>query len=99
MPERFIRGLARAKWAILLGWLAITAASMLLLPDLAAIVRQTEQKFVPADSESVVAKNLLERINPETTTKSSAILVYSREGGMTDQDRAWLKAKAADLRA
>lgn len=99
MLERFIRGLARAKWAILLAWLAIAAVSVLALPDLASIVRQTEQKFVPADSESVVAKNLLTRINPESTTKSSAILVYSREGGMTGQDRAWLKAKAAEIAA
>ncbi|QHW33325.1 MMPL family transporter [Paenibacillus rhizovicinus] len=97
MLERFIRGLARAKWAILLGWLAIAAVAVLALPDLASIVRQTEQKFVPADSESVVAKNMLARINPESTTRSSAILVYSREGGMNDQDRAWLKAKASEL--
>ncbi|WP_219838610.1 MMPL family transporter [Paenibacillus sp. R14(2021)] len=97
MTERIIRGLARAKWAIVLAWLAIAVASVLALPDLAAIVRQTEQKFIPADSESVVAKNMLERINPETTLKSSAILVYSREGGMTDADRTWLETKAAEL--
>ncbi|SDW42838.1 efflux RND transporter permease subunit [Paenibacillus sp. CF384] len=97
MSERIVRGIARAKWAVLIGWLVITVASMFALPDLAAIVRQTEQKFIPADSESVVAKQLMERINPETTTKSSAILVYSREGGMTAQDRDWLKAKAAEL--
>ncbi|RAP77330.1 MMPL family transporter [Paenibacillus montanisoli] len=97
MTERFIRGLARAKWVVLIGWLAIAVASMLALPDLAAIVRETEQKFIPADSDSVVAKQLMERINPETTTKSSAILVYSREGGLTEQDRDWLKGKAEEL--
>ncbi|MBM7566812.1 MMPL family transporter [Paenibacillus sacheonensis] len=97
MTERFIRGLARAKWLILLGWLAIAAISMLALPDLGSIVRQTEQKFIPTDSESVVAKSMLDRINPESTTKSSAILVYSRDGGLTDEDRTWLKAKAAEL--
>ncbi|SFJ01642.1 putative drug exporter of the RND superfamily [Paenibacillus sp. UNC496MF] len=97
MTEKFVRGIARARWAVLLGWLAITVASVLFLPNLADIVRQTEQKFVPSDSESVIAKRMLEQINPEATTKSSAILVYSRDGGLTGQDRAWLKAKAAEL--
>lgn len=99
MTERFFRGIARAKWLVLLGWLAITVASMLALPDLGAIVKQTEQKFVPADSESVVAKGMLERINPDAATRSSAILVYSRDGGLNDGDREWLKAKAAEIAA
>ncbi|MCQ6559596.1 MMPL family transporter [Paenibacillus mendelii] len=97
--ERFVRGLARAKWVVLIIWLAVTAAAMFGLPDLQGIVRQTEQKFIPADSESVVAKQLLERIDPESTPKSSAIIVYSRAEGLTDSDRSWLKDKASELSA
>ncbi|AZN42869.1 MMPL family transporter [Paenibacillus albus] len=97
MTERFIRGLAKAKWAIIIGWLVITVVSVLTLPNLQSIVRQTEQKFIPANSESVVAKQILERINPETTVKSSAIIVFSRENGLTEQDRSWLKAKVDEL--
>ncbi|WP_274649334.1 MMPL family transporter [Paenibacillus humicola] len=97
MPERFIRGLARMKWIVLILWVVFAALSAALLPDLQGIVRNTEQKFIPSDSESVVAKQLLERINPEATTKSSAIVVYSRKGGLTGQDRQWLQQKAAQL--
>ena len=87
MSERFIRGLARLRWVVLAVWLAIAVAAMFGLPDLQAVVRKTEQKFIPADSESVAAKQIMARIDPETTTKSSAIIVYSRESGLTDQDR------------
>jgi RND superfamily putative drug exporter len=97
MTERFVRGLARVKWIVLIAWLAITVAAMFGLPDLQEIVRKTEQKFIPADSESVVAKQTMERINPEATTKSSAIIVYSRESGLTEADKAWLKEKAGVL--
>lgn len=97
MIERLVRGLARAKWIVLIAWIAITAVSFLGLPDLQAIVRETEQKFVPSDSESVVAKEIMERVDPEQTTKSNAIIVYSREQGLSDQDKQWLKAKADAL--
>ncbi|MFC0329430.1 MMPL family transporter [Paenibacillus sepulcri] len=98
MTERFVRGLARAKWIVLIAWLVITVVAILGLPDLQSIVRKTEQKFIPADSESVVAKQMLEQIDPESTTKSSAIVVYSRETGLTKDDQAWLEKKAAELR-
>ncbi|QYR22904.1 MMPL family transporter [Paenibacillus sp. sptzw28] len=97
MTERFVRGLARLKWVVLIAWLLIAAAAMFGLPDLQGIVRKTEQKFIPADSESVVAKQIMERIDPEATTKSSAIIVFSRASGLTDTDKAWLKAKAGML--
>ncbi len=99
MSERFIRGLARLRWVVLAAWLAIAVAAMFGLPDLQAVVRKTEQKFIPADSESVAAKQIMARIDPETTTKSSAIIVYSRESGLTDQDREWLEGKAEALSA
>lgn len=97
MIERLVRGLARTKWIVLIAWIAITAVSILALPDLQTIVRETEQKFVPSDSESVVAKEMMERIDPEQTTKSNAIIVYSRAQGITEQDQQWLQEKAKTL--
>ncbi|MBW7474427.1 MMPL family transporter [Paenibacillus oenotherae] len=99
MIEWLVRGLARTKWLVLIAWVAITAVSFLGLPDLQSIVRETEQKFVPSDSESVVAKEIMERIDPEQTTRSNAIIVFSREKGITSEDQQWLKNKADELKS
>jgi RND superfamily putative drug exporter len=88
--EKWIRWTSKLRWAILALWVALAAGSALALPDLQAIVKKTEQKFLPSDSEAIEAGKLLNRINPEENAASSAVIVLSRDGGLKEGDTAWL---------
>ncbi|MDB5054229.1 MAG: hypothetical protein JWM44_2279 [Bacilli bacterium] len=97
MVEAVIRAIARARWIIVVLWVVIAVGSVFVLPNLQTIVRQTETKFLPSDAESVQAKDILDRIDPSQKQKSSAVIVFHRDGGLTDADRSWLKEKVAGL--
>lgn len=91
MVERWIRGLAKARWIVLLVWVALAVGSALLAPNLQTIIRQTEQKFIPSDSESIQAKQLLELIDPSDKAKANALIAFHRDSGVTAADDEWLQ--------
>ncbi|WP_172844450.1 MMPL family transporter [Tumebacillus algifaecis] len=97
MIETWIRGLAKARWFVVLLWVALVAGSVFVMPDLGKIVAETESAFVPSDAESEQAKQLLEQISQDDQAKSSAIVVMHRDGGLTANDRDWLKGKWEEL--
>ncbi|WP_167747029.1 MMPL family transporter [Cohnella luojiensis] len=88
--EKYIDWVARLRWFIVTGWLLTASLSFIVMPDLQDIVRKTEQRFLPLDAESVQATRLLQQINPTAHSLSSAVIVLSREKGLTDADRSWL---------
>lgn len=98
MIEAWIRSLAKARWFVLILWVALVAGSIFVLPDLGKIVQETETAFVPSDAESEQAKQLLERIAGDDQAQSTAIVVMHRDGGLTDSDRSWLKDKWEELK-
>ena len=97
MLEKWIRGLARARWLVVVLWIALTAVSVLTLPDLSQIVKQTNAKFVPDGAETDQVKQLMQQISPDLKEKSNAVLVLYRDGGLTDGDRSWLQGKVDHL--
>lgn len=97
MIEKWIRGLARARWIVVILWVALVVGSVLTMPDLGQIVKETETKFLPADAESAQANAILERINPDDKEKSNAVIVLHRDGGLQEADRQWLKGKVEEL--
>ncbi|MGB8954658.1 MAG: MMPL family transporter [Tumebacillaceae bacterium] len=97
MIEKWVRVLARARWLIIVLWIALTAASVLTLPNLDEIVRQTESKFVPEGAETDQVTELLQKIAPDDKSKSSSVLVMHRDGGLTEEDRSWLQGKVNHL--
>ncbi|WP_198299653.1 MMPL family transporter [Tumebacillus avium] len=97
MIETWIRGLAKARWFVLILWVALVAGSVFVMPDLGKIIAETETKFVPSDAESEQAKQLLEQITTEDQAGSTAIVVMHRDGGLSAGDRDWLKAKWEEL--
>ncbi|WP_442603385.1 MMPL family transporter [Paenibacillus sp. KN14-4R] len=97
MIDAWLRNLAKFKWLIVAVWIMIAAASVLVFPDLKQIVRATEWKFVPKDAESVQAHQILEQMVPDHKSKSNAVVVLNREGGLTDSDRTWLQNKVSTL--
>lgn len=98
MLEKWIYGLAKARYWIIALWVAAAAASILLLPNLQDIVRQSESRFVPASAESMRAQAVLEALQPGQPTKSNAVIVYVRPEGLTPSDKDWLKQKADELK-
>jgi putative drug exporter of the RND superfamily len=88
--EKWVKWTSRLRWVMLVLWIALAAASVAALPNLQDIVRKTEQKFLPADSESLEAGRLLQQINPSSRSVSNAVLVLSRDGGLKPADRLWM---------
>lgn len=102
MLEKWIRLLTKARWVVVLLWIALAGGLMASaqagwLPDLTQIVRETEAKFIPADAESMQAAAIAGQINPNNKSRSNAVIVLNREGGLKDADRTWLQAKIKQL--
>ncbi|WP_127580101.1 MMPL family transporter [Paenibacillus koleovorans] len=100
--EKWIRTLAKARWFIVLGWIVLAGGLMAsaqagILPDLTQIIRQTEAKFIPADADSMQAMNIANQINPDNKSRSNAVIVLHREGGIQEGDRQWLQGKIKQL--
>lgn len=88
--DKWIALIAKLRWVILVAWLAMASLSFFALPDLQAIIRKTEQRFLPTDAESVHATSLLQQLNPSSRSLSNAVIVLSREEGLRETDRSWM---------
>ncbi len=94
----FISKLVTLRWWMIILWIALSAISITIFPDLTAVVKQTEQLFIPKDYASQRAKIVLANISPDQNSKSNVILVLSRKNvALTDADRSWLKSKHDEL--
>jgi putative drug exporter of the RND superfamily len=90
----FVSG-RRTKWIVLLLWLVGMAAMTPLGSKLADVTRDETASFLPAEAESTEVQELLKERFPggETTI---GLIVYKREGGLTEADRERI---AEDARA
>jgi len=95
--EKWIRAIARLRWAVLAAWLAAGLFSLFALPDMQAILRQSEQRFLPDDAGSVQATRLLQNIDPDKRSLSGAVLVYSREDGLRESDIDWMEGVLTEI--
>jgi RND superfamily putative drug exporter len=66
-----------------------------LAPSLASQGATDQASFLPAYVPSVQARDAVERAFPGATSPSSATISFSRDGGLTDADRAYLGSYAA----
>jgi len=69
-------------------WLVAAVAFGLLAPSLAQVGSADETSFLPADAESVAARQIDAAAFPSDAAPSQALIVFSRGGGLTDADRA-----------
>ncbi|BBI32167.1 MMPL family transporter [Cohnella abietis] len=88
--DRWIARLSKLRWAILACWIAVAALSFFALPDLQSIVRKTEQKFLPANAESVKATHLLQNIHSSAQSLTEAIILLTRNEGLLESDKVWM---------
>jgi RND superfamily putative drug exporter len=77
----------RGKWAVIALWIVAVAAFALLGSKLADVTNDETASFLPAEAESTRVQELLKERFPggETTI---GLIVYRREGGLTEADRA-----------
>jgi putative drug exporter of the RND superfamily len=82
----FVTG-RRTKWVVIGVWIAAVFAFSPLASKVADVTNDETASFLPEDAESTRVQELLKERFPggETTI---GLLVYRREGGLTDADRA-----------
>ncbi len=75
----------RWRYAILAAWIIATIAITALLPGISSAVQQNDQKFLPANSPSVVAANLAQPLQPANVTRL-IIVAYRNNSPLTNAD-------------
>ncbi|UGQ13436.1 MMPL family transporter [Yinghuangia sp. ASG 101] len=92
--------LRRAKWSVLIAWIAVAIAATALASDLGAVQRDDAAAYLPQGVDSTTVARLAEP-DPDHPDAETAIVVYHRDGAplaagdaaVVDDDRrraAWL---------
>jgi len=92
MFDRLGRLVLRLRFVFLIGWLAAAAAFGLLAPSLSKVGSADETSFLPKNAESLAALQVLDQAFPSDSAQTTALIVFSRPGGLTDADRAAIGA-------
>ena len=77
----------RLRYVIVVGWLVAAALFGALAPSLAQAGSADEASFLPRDAESLGARGVIAAEFPADSAPSTALIVFSRPGGLTDSDR------------
>ena len=77
----------RLRYVIVVGWLVAAALFGALAPSLAQAGSADEASFLPRDAESLAARGVIAAEFPADSAPSTALIVFSRPGGLTDSDR------------
>ncbi len=85
----------RSKFVVLAMWVAALAALGPLIGSFESKQKNEPSSFLPEDAESVRALELSDRLPSSKGT--TGIVVFSREGTLTQADRASIEAVRADL--
>ena len=86
----------RAKWVVLGLWLVLAVALGPLQPKLQDATKNENSDFLPASADSTRVDRLLKDRFREGR-EVDALVVYTREGGLTAADRARIQRDARDL--
>lgn len=86
----------RAKWIVLGLWLVLAVALGPLQPKLQGATKNENSDFLPASADSTRVDQLLKDRFREGR-EVDALVVYTREGGLTAADRARIQRDARDL--
>jgi RND superfamily putative drug exporter len=87
---------AHARWVLAL-WLLAAVALTLIAPSLNDVGSTDTADFLPADAPSQQADRVLARLFPDDPTRESSIVVFARDGGLTDADEAYIGELTATL--
>lgn len=81
-----VPGDRRLRWLVIAIWLVAVVATMPLASRLNALLDNSAASFLPAGADSLTVSELQSRFQTESTT--TAVVVYRRDAGLTDADRA-----------
>ena len=86
-----LRTVVRYRWAVVAFWVSATAASVVLLPSLASVVRNDTESFLPANAPSVLAARLAAPfLAPSGAT--GVLVATDTAGPLTPADLSAIKA-------
>lgn len=87
----------RMFWCI--GWIIVSVVTMLLMPDMDALVREKGQAAVPATTQSEVAKTMINQMKDDESEMYDIIAVFNTgdDSPLTDEQRTEIDAIIGQL--
>ncbi|WP_232681970.1 MMPL family transporter, partial [Nocardioides sp. R-C-SC26] len=92
------RGGRRAGW-VLAAWLLVTGVLNTAVPQLEEVVAKDSTPVVPLDAPSAVATDLMDPAFGSGRSTSFLVVVAERTGGLTADDKRYLRRLVPQLRA
>ena len=92
MFERLGRFVIRFRFLFLVGWVLAALVCFLFAPTLEEEGTSDEKAFLPDQSDSREAGVLVAEAFPSDSAPGQATLVFTRSGGLTESDRAYIAA-------
>ena len=92
MFDRLGRLVLKARFVLVAVWAVAAIAFGILGPSLSQVGSADETSFLPKNAESLAARNVIKDAFPNDAAPSVALIVFSRQGGLTDADRAAIEA-------
>ena len=77
------------RWPLIALWLAITAATLLWLPQLSVVVAHTPTNYLPNSANVMQGTTLLSQIDPSQASQSTAVLAIRDKQGLTAADKQY----------
>ena len=77
----------RLRYVLVVGWVLAAVFFGTLAPSLSQAGSADETSFLPRDAESLAARLVVAQAFPNDSAPTSALIVFSRSGGLTDADR------------
>lgn len=97
MLEGYAKWTYRFRWAIIVLWLAATVAGALWLPQLGTVVAQKNTNFLPHSSSVIKAQKLMNQINPDNKSETSAVIAIHHAGGLSQKQLDFFKSKLSQV--
>ncbi len=95
MFDRLGRLVLRLRFVFVVGWFLAAAYFGAFAPSLSQAGSADETSFLPKDAESLAARQVIAKAFPHDSAPTTALIVFSRSGGLTDADRAAIEGLSA----
>ena len=92
-----IRLIISRPWTIIGAWVLLTVGVLATAPNLTELAAEGQAHLVPDDSESQIARKLVDRAWPDQAYQSVAVALLQRPGGLTPDDKTYVEKLAARL--